>query len=66
MLLSSDKLKIVHVSTHCSLRDACDRAKQPRIVSTIRAIDGHLKEMGLAEPRLAVAGLRRYAKLVLD
>ncbi len=61
MLLSSDKLKIVHVSTHCSLRDACDRAKQPRIVSTIRAIDGHLKEMGVAAPRLAVAGLNPHS-----
>ena len=61
MLLSSDKLKIVHVSTHCSLRDACDRAKQPRIVSTIRAIDGHLKEMGVTAPRLAVAGLNPHS-----
>ena len=32
MLLSSERMKIAHVSTHCSLREACDRAKKPRVL----------------------------------
>jgi 4-phospho-D-threonate 3-dehydrogenase / 4-phospho-D-erythronate 3-dehydrogenase len=61
MLLSSERLKIVHVSTHCSLRQAVERAKHPRIVDTIRAIDRHLKHIGTAKPRVAVAGLNPHA-----
>jgi 4-hydroxythreonine-4-phosphate dehydrogenase len=61
MLLSSAKLKIVHVSTHCSLRDACDRAKTPRVLATIRAIDQHLTELKHPGRRIAVAGLNPHA-----
>ncbi len=61
MLLSSDKLKIVHVSTHCSLRQACERAKRPRILDTIRAIDQHLRHIGFPRRRIAVAGLNPHA-----
>lgn len=61
MLLSSERLKIVHVSTHCSLRQAVERAKLPRILATIRALDRHLKHIGMAKPRVAVAGLNPHA-----
>jgi 4-hydroxythreonine-4-phosphate dehydrogenase len=61
MLLSSERLKIAHVSTHCSLREACDRARTPRILATTRALAAHLQALGLARPRLAVAGLNPHA-----
>jgi len=61
MLLSSEKLKIVHVSTHCSLRQAVERAKTPRILDTIRAIDRHLAHIGHPGRRIAVAGLNPHA-----
>jgi 4-hydroxythreonine-4-phosphate dehydrogenase len=61
MLLTSDKLKIVHVSTHCSLREACERARRPRILATIRAIDAHLAELKHSGRRIAVAGLNPHA-----
>ena len=61
MLLSSTKLKIVHVSTHCSLREACDRARKPRILATVRALAEHLALLGMARPRIAVAGLNPHA-----
>jgi 4-hydroxythreonine-4-phosphate dehydrogenase len=61
MLLSSTRLKIVHVSTHCSLRQACDRAKLPRILATTRALHGHLTRLGMPAPRIAVAGLNPHA-----
>jgi 4-hydroxythreonine-4-phosphate dehydrogenase len=61
MLLSSSKLKIVHVSTHCSLRQAVERAKQPRILATMRALYAHLTHLGMPAPRIAVAGLNPHA-----
>lgn len=61
MLLSSERLKIVHVSTHCSLRQACDRAKKERVLATVRAVDEHLRLLGHERRRIAVAGLNPHA-----
>jgi 4-phospho-D-threonate 3-dehydrogenase / 4-phospho-D-erythronate 3-dehydrogenase len=61
MLLSSERLKIVHVSTHCSLRQACDRARKPRILETIRAIDAHLARLEPSARRIGVAGLNPHS-----
>ncbi|MDH4247185.1 MAG: 4-hydroxythreonine-4-phosphate dehydrogenase PdxA [Deltaproteobacteria bacterium] len=61
MLLSSPKLKIVHVSTHCSLRQACDRVKTPRILEAIRVMDIHLRKIGQSQRRIGVAGLNPHA-----
>jgi 4-hydroxythreonine-4-phosphate dehydrogenase len=61
MLLSSRTLKIVHVSTHCSLREACERARKPRVLATIRAIHEHLVELRHPDRTIAVAGLNPHA-----
>jgi 4-hydroxythreonine-4-phosphate dehydrogenase len=61
MLLSSERLKIAHVSTHCSLRQAVERARKPRILDTTRALHAHLRLLGLPAPRIAVAGLNPHA-----
>ncbi len=60
MLLASERLKVIHVSTHVSLRDAIGRATPERVLATIRAGDAHLKRMGFAAPRIAVAGLNPH------
>lgn len=60
MLLASDKLKVIHVSTHVSLKDAIDRAEPQRILATIEAGHGHLKRIGIASPRIAVAGINPH------
>lgn len=60
MLLASERLKVIHVSTHVSLRDAIERAKPPRILATIRAGNDHLKRIGYAAPRIAVAGINPH------
>jgi 4-hydroxythreonine-4-phosphate dehydrogenase len=60
MLLASDKLASVHVSTHVSLRDATTRATTERVLATIRAGDAHYKLLGYASPRIAVAGLNPH------
>lgn len=59
MLLTSERLNVIHVSTHISLKSAIDRARTDRILATIRA--GHQQFLRLGfTPRIAVAGLNPH------
>jgi 4-hydroxythreonine-4-phosphate dehydrogenase len=60
MLLASEKLNVVHVSTHVSLRGATERATTERVLATIRAGNEHFKALGHASPRIAVAGMNPH------
>jgi len=60
MLLASEKLSTIHVSTHVSLAGAVQRATTARVLATIRAGDDHFRRMGVARPRIAVAGLNPH------
>lgn len=60
MLLASERLKVIHVSTHVSLQDAIKRATTERVLATIRAGHNHLKRIGYATPRIAVAGINPH------
>lgn len=60
MLLVSDKLAAIHVSTHLSLKEAAERATTARVLATIQAGHAHFRELGLARPRIAVAGLNPH------
>jgi 4-hydroxythreonine-4-phosphate dehydrogenase len=60
MLLTSEKLATIHVTTHVSMREATDRITFARVLATIRAGDAHLKQLGLSRPRIAVAGLNPH------
>ncbi len=60
MLLASERLNVVHVSTHVSLKDAIERATTERVLETIRTGHRHLQRMGIAAPRIAVAGINPH------
>jgi 4-hydroxythreonine-4-phosphate dehydrogenase len=60
MLLASDRLKVVHVSTHVSLREAIARAVPERVLATIRVGHEHLRRTGYDAPRIAVAGINPH------
>ncbi|MDB6454563.1 4-hydroxythreonine-4-phosphate dehydrogenase PdxA [Falsirhodobacter sp. 20TX0035] len=60
MLLASERLKVIHVSTHVSLSEAIRRATTERVLATIRAGNAHLKRIGIAKPRIAVAGINPH------
>lgn len=60
MMLVSSELKVIHVTTHVSMRQACDLVKRDRVESVIRLADETLKLMGVAAPRVAVAGLNAH------
>lgn len=61
MLLWSDKLKAIHVSTHISLRQACEACTKERVMDVIHLACETLKKAGYAQPRIAVAGLNPHA-----
>lgn len=60
MLLISERLATVHVSTHVSLREATNRATRQRVYETIKAGEAHFKRLGIPKPRIAVAGLNPH------
>ncbi len=61
MLLVEDNINVIHVSTHVSLRQACDLVKKDRIVQVIELIVDGLKRLGKTNLKIGVAGLNPHA-----
>ncbi|WP_444659446.1 4-hydroxythreonine-4-phosphate dehydrogenase PdxA [Caproiciproducens sp. R2] len=61
MMLADGDLRVAHVSTHVSLRTACDRVKKDRVYRVIRLADNACRKFGIEKPRIAVAGLNPHA-----
>ena len=61
MMLVAETLRVSHVSTHVSLRQAIDRVRPERILKVLRLTQEAVRRMGIAQPRIAVAGLNPHA-----
>jgi 4-hydroxythreonine-4-phosphate dehydrogenase len=61
MMLATGNLRVSHVSTHVSLKQAIERVRPPRILTVLRLTIEAVKQMGIAEPRIAVAGLNPHS-----
>ncbi len=61
MLLSSERLKVIHVTTHIGLRDAIDRIEPGLVLRTIQRGHRTLVESGIPHPRIAVCGINPHA-----
>ena len=61
MMLVGGALRVIHVSTHVSLREACERVKKARVLKVIELADEACKLLGIEAPRIAVAGLNPHA-----
>lgn len=61
MLLVDGDFRVIHVSTHVSLRKACDMVKKERVVHVIRLLDEACKQFGIEKPSIAVCGLNPHA-----
>ena len=61
MMLVTDELKVIHVSTHVSLKEAILRATPDRELAVIRLAHESLRELGVGSPGVAVAGLNPHA-----
>jgi 4-hydroxythreonine-4-phosphate dehydrogenase len=61
MLLCSGDLRVIHATTHVSLRRACDLITKERVLDTIRLARKALRLMGKEKGRIAVAGLNPHS-----
>lgn len=61
MLLVGPKLRVVHVSTHVSLSEAIRRVTTERVLEVIGLAQYSCAALGIAQPRIAIAGLNPHA-----
>ena len=60
MLLAGGGLNVIHVTTHVSMREACDLITKEKVLNTICLADKALRLMGREKRRIAVAGLNAH------
>ena len=61
MMLFNNELRVILVTIHVSLRDAIDMLTVEKELTTIRLADQAARDLGVAKPRVAVAGLNPHA-----
>jgi len=61
MLLVEDNMKVIHVSTHVSLRQACDLVKKDRILEVVELLQNGLISLGETNLKIGIAGLNPHA-----
>jgi len=61
MLLVDGDFRVIHVSTHVSLRKACDLVKKDRVLHVIRLMHKACRMFGIESPKIAVCGLNPHA-----
>ena len=61
LLRVSDGLRVVPIAEHVLMRDVPATVTQANVLALLRLLDGTLKRFGLAQPRIAVAGLNPHA-----
>jgi len=61
MLLSGGGLNVIHVTTHVSMREACDLITKDRVYNTIRLANQALLLMGKEQRRIGVAGFNAHS-----
>jgi len=62
MMLLAKNLRVVHVTTHISLKKAIELIKKDRIIRTIEITNSYLKDyFDIMKPKIAIAGLNPHA-----
>ena len=61
MMLTSDRVRVIHVTTHIGLLDAIERIEPGLVLRTIRRGHRTLVEAGVANPSIAVCGINPHA-----
>ena len=61
MMLTSPKVRVVHVTTHIGLRDMIDRIEPGLVFRTIQRGHAALEAAGNHNPRIAVCGINPHA-----
>ena len=60
-MLVADVLRVVHLTTHKSLRVACDFANRENVLAKIMLTDEYFRKWGFESPRIGVAALNPHA-----
>ena len=60
-MLISGSLRVVHLTTHRSLRVACDYVTRERVLSMLELTHHSFRQWGFPEPRIATAALNPHA-----
>ncbi len=61
MLLASGNFRVIHVSTHVSMRQACDLVKKERVLKVIKLLNDACRQFGIESPKIGVAGFNPHA-----
>ena len=61
MMLANDELRVILVTIHVALRNVPDLITKARVLKTIELANAACRAYGIAEPRIAVAGLNPHA-----
>ncbi|MEM2929092.1 MAG: 4-hydroxythreonine-4-phosphate dehydrogenase PdxA [Nitrososphaerota archaeon] len=62
MMLIAKNLRVVHVTTHVSLKKAIELIKKDRVVKTIEIANSYLENyFDIIKPKIAIAGLNPHA-----
>ncbi|MCI8735464.1 MAG: 4-hydroxythreonine-4-phosphate dehydrogenase PdxA [Lachnospiraceae bacterium] len=60
MLLASENLRVIHVTTHCALSEACRLIRRDRVLTVIKLADKGCRMLGIDHPQIGVAGLNPH------
>ncbi len=60
-MLTANTLRVVHLTTHRSLRVACDYVTKDNVLAKLRLTDEYFKRWGFPQPRIGVAALNPHA-----
>ena len=60
-MLAVGNLRCVHLTTHYSLREACDYVKKDRILKLLKLTDASFRQWGFGRPRIGIAALNPHA-----
>jgi len=61
MMLSSPKLKVIHVTTHVGIIDAINMIKPERVSNVIKLAHDTLSNSGIDKPKIGVCGINPHA-----
>jgi len=60
MLLIGGRLRVIHVTTHVSMRQACDRITEKRVLTVIRLAKQAMDLLGMPNAKIGVAGFNAH------
>lgn len=61
MVLASGNLRVIHVTTHVSMKQAVELIKTDRVYKTIRMAQEACRELGIENPCIGVCGLNPHS-----